>query len=152
MAEALCLHGDECVLEVGAGSGYQAAVLSRLAREVIAIEAQRMLATTARERLTRLGFANVLIEEGDGSVGWPAKAPYPAILVTAGAPAIPYPLLDQLAEGGRLVVPVGPADRQELLRITKNEGRIKQESLCACRFVPLIGLHGWPSGPDRTDS
>jgi protein-L-isoaspartate(D-aspartate) O-methyltransferase len=144
MAEALSLEGPERLLEVGAGSGYQAAVLSRLAREVIAVETQPALADAARERLARLGFANVRVEQGDGSLGWPADAPYDAILVAAGAPAIPQPLVDQLAEGGRLVIPVGPADHQELVRITKKEGKIFREALFACRFVPLIGSHGWP--------
>src|SRR5271165_4968014 len=145
MTEALSLDGHQRVLEVGAGSGYQAAVLSKLARDVIAVETQPALAATARERLARLGFANIRVEEGDGSLGWPSGAPYDAILVAAGAPAIPQPLVDQLAEGGRLVIPVGPADHQELLRVTKKEGKITQESLFACRFVPLVGLYGWPS-------
>lgn len=149
MAEALLLEGHERVLEVGAGSGYQAAILSRLAREIIAVEAQPALAAAARERLTRLGFANIRVEQGDGSLGWPAGAPYQAILVAAGAPAVPQPLVDQLEEGGRLVIPVGPADHQELLRITKRDGKIARESMFDCRFVPLIGLHGWPSGSTR---
>ena len=144
MAEAVSLNGRERVLEVGAGCGYQAAVLSRLAREVIAVESQPVLAASARERLGRLGYANVRVEEGDGSAGWPAAAPYDAILVTAAAPAVPQPLIDQLSEGGRLVIPVGPAERQELLRIVKREGRITEQSLYACRFVPLVGRYGWP--------
>jgi protein-L-isoaspartate(D-aspartate) O-methyltransferase len=146
MAEALSLEGSERVLEVGAGCGYEAAVLSQLCREVIAVETQPVLAAAARQRLLRLGFTNVRIEEGDGSLGWPADAPYPAILVTAGARAIPQPLIDRLAEGGRLVIPVGPADHQELLRVTKSAGRTTQESLYACRFVPLIGMYGWQAG------
>jgi protein-L-isoaspartate(D-aspartate) O-methyltransferase len=143
MAEALLLDGHERVLEVGAGCGYQAAVLSRLAREVIAVEAQPVLAASARERLARLGYANVRVEEGDGSAGWPETAPYDAILVTAAAPAVPQPLVDQLCEGGRLVIPVGTAERQELLRIVKREGRTTEKSLYACRFVPLLGRYGW---------
>jgi len=145
MAEALLLSGIEKVLEVGGGSGYQAAVLSLLSREVIAVESQSVLADAALERVTRLGFQNVRIETGDGSLGWSADAPYDAILVTAGAPAIPSPLVEQLAEGGRLVIPVGPAEQQELVRIVKREGILKQESLLACRFVPLVGRYGWPS-------
>ncbi len=145
MAEALLLDGQGRVLEVGAGCGYQAAVLSKLAQEVIAVETQPALAVAARERLLRLGFTSVRIEHGDGSLGWPAGAPYQAILVAAGAPSIPPPLIDQLSEGGRLVIPVGPTDHQELLRVTKREGNIIQESLFPCRFVPLIGLHGWRS-------
>jgi protein-L-isoaspartate(D-aspartate) O-methyltransferase len=145
MADALLLEGNEKVLEVGAGSGYQAAVLSLLAREVIAVESQPILADAARERLARLSYGNIRIETGDGSQGWPPDAPYDAILVTAGAPSIPPPLLEQLAEGGRLVIPVGPAKQQELLRIVRREGRITRESLFACRFVPLLGRFGWPS-------
>lgn len=143
MAEALLLKGPERVLEIGAGSGYQAAVLSRLTREVIAIEAQPALVPRARERLARLGYANVRVEEADGSMGWSQDAPYDAILVTAAAPSVPPPLVEQLADGGRLVLPVGGAENQELIRITKSEGRTSQESLYACRFVPLIGRYGW---------
>jgi len=145
MADALLLEGSEKVLEIGAGSGYQAAVLSMLARVVIAIESQPGLADAAGIRLAGLGFNNVRIETGDGSQGWPPDAPYDAILVTAGAPNVPPPLLEQLAEGGRLVIPVGPAKQQELLRIIKREGRTTRESLFACRFVPLLGRFGWPS-------
>jgi protein-L-isoaspartate(D-aspartate) O-methyltransferase len=143
MAEALSLEGSEKVLEVGAGSGYQAAVLSLLAREVIAVESQSLLAATARERLARLGYSNVRIMEGDGSLGWPADAPYDAILVTAAAPAVPPPLVEQLAEGGRIVIPVGSAKDQDLLRVTKIGGKVSQQSLFACRFVPLLGRYGW---------
>ncbi|HEX5424822.1 MAG TPA: protein-L-isoaspartate(D-aspartate) O-methyltransferase [Candidatus Acidoferrales bacterium] len=143
MAEALLLKGAERVLEIGGGSGYQAAVLSRLAREVIAVEAQTVLASSARERLARLGYENVRVEEADGSMGWPLGAPYDAILVTAAAPSVPPPLVDQLADGGRLVLPVGTAENQELIRIAKSEGRTSQETLFACRFVPLVGRYGW---------
>ncbi|MGD0403547.1 MAG: protein-L-isoaspartate(D-aspartate) O-methyltransferase [Candidatus Acidiferrales bacterium] len=151
MSEALALEGSERVLEVGAGSGYQAAVLSRLAREVIAVESQPALAAAARERLSRLGYSNVRVEEGDGSMGWPAvnssdgppAAQYEAILVSAAAPAVPPPLVEQLAEGGRLLIPVGSSERQELLRIVKRKGRTTQQSLYACRFVPLLGRYGW---------
>lgn len=143
MAEALLLKGLERALEIGAGSGYQAAVLSRLASEVIAVEAQTVLASSARERLARLGYENVRVEEADGSMGWPLGAPYDAILVAAAAPSVPPPLVEQLAEGGRLVLPVGSVENQELIRITKTEGRTSQESLYACRFVPLVGRYGW---------
>jgi protein-L-isoaspartate(D-aspartate) O-methyltransferase len=145
MADALLLEGREKVLEIGAGSGYQAAVLSLLAREVIAIESQPVLADAALERLARLGYANIRVETGDGSLGWPPDAPYDAILVTAGAPSVPPPLIEQLAKGGRLVIPVGRAREQNLIRLVKHDGRTKQESLCACRFVPLLGRFGWPS-------
>jgi protein-L-isoaspartate(D-aspartate) O-methyltransferase len=145
MTNALWLTGTERVLEIGGGCGYQAAVLSLLAGEVIVVELQPALACAARERLARLGYANVRVEEGDGSLGWAAGAPYDAILVSAAAPAIPPPLIEQLAEGGRLVVPVGGSDRQDLVRIVKRAGGLAQESLCACRFVPLLGRHGWPA-------
>jgi len=149
MTNALLLTGAERVLEIGGGCGYQAAVLSLLAREVIVVELQPELARAAGERLARLGYANVRVEEGDGSLGWLGGAPYDAILVSAGAPAIPPPLVEQLGEGGRLVIPVGSSDRQDLLRIVKRAGGLAQESLCACRFVPLVGRHGWPGGvPD----
>jgi protein-L-isoaspartate(D-aspartate) O-methyltransferase len=143
MAEALDLGGEERVLEIGAGSGYQAAVLSLLAREVIAVEAQPSLANSARERVARLGYTNVRVEQGDGSLGWPSTAPYDAILVTAAAPSVPPPLVEQLGRGGRLVVPVGVSEHQELLRITKRDGETSQEALYACRFVPLVGRYGW---------
>ncbi len=142
--EALSLEGRERVLEVGAGTGYQAAVLSLLAREVIALEAIPALASSARERLARLGYANVRVEEGDGSQGFAAGAPFDAILVAAAAPAVPQPLVDQLVEGGRLVIPVGIADHQRLLRIVKERGRTIEQELFACRFVPLVGRYGWP--------
>jgi protein-L-isoaspartate(D-aspartate) O-methyltransferase len=141
--EALSLEGHERVLEVGAGTGYLAAVLSLLAREVIALEEIPELAASARERLAQLGYANVRVEEADGSQGFAGAAPFDAILVSAAAPAVPQPLADQLAEGGRLVIPVGTADHQELLRIVKAAGRTTQQSLFACRFVPLVGRFGW---------
>jgi protein-L-isoaspartate(D-aspartate) O-methyltransferase len=142
-AEALTLEGHERVLEVGAGTGYQAAVLSLLAREVIAIETIPALAESARERLARLGYSNVRVEQGDGSQGLAGDAPFDAILVSAAAPAVPQPLVDQLADGGRLVIPVGQTDQQELLRIVKEGNRWTQQKLFACRFVPLVGRFGW---------
>jgi len=150
MADALALEADERVLEIGAGSGYQAAVISQLALEVIAVEAQPHLAASARERLKRLGYTNIRIELGDGSMGWHAEAPYDAILVTAAAPSVPPPLLEQLAEGGRLVIPVGAEDQQELLRIAKHRGGLTQKSLYACRFVPLLGRYGWGQSSGAT--
>jgi protein-L-isoaspartate(D-aspartate) O-methyltransferase len=146
MTDALLLSGTERVLEIGGGSGYQAAILSLLAQDVIVVELQPELARASRERLTRLGYSNVRVEEGDGSLGWPAGAPYDAILVSAAAPAIPPPLIEQLADGGRLVIPVGSSERQDLLRIVKRQSGLTQESLCACRFVPLLGRYGWPAG------
>jgi protein-L-isoaspartate(D-aspartate) O-methyltransferase len=151
MADALSLEGHERVLEVGCGSGYQAAVLSLLAREVIAVETQPVLAASGGERLARLGYANVAVGEGDGSEGWPASAPYDAILVTAAAPEVPQPLIDQLAEGGRLVIPVGGSQHQELLRIVKREGQTTERSLYSCRFVPLLGRYGWRQDTQDAD-
>ncbi len=141
--DALALEGHERVLEVGAGTGYLAAVLSLLAREVIALEAIPALAGSARERLARLAYANVRVELGDGSQGFAEAAPFEAILVSAAAPAVPQPLIDQLADGGRLVIPVGAADHQQLVRIMKSEGRTTEQELFACRFVPLVGRYGW---------
>lgn len=143
MTEALHLEGSERVLEIGAGSGYQAAVLSLLAREVIAVESQPVLAARARNLLTRLGYMNACIEEGDGTLGWPARAPYDAILVAAAAPHVPPALLDQLAQGGRLVIPVGEMNNQELLCIERANGNLLRRSLGGCRFVPLVGRCGW---------
>jgi len=143
MAEAMELTGNERVLEVGTGCGYQAAVLALLARDVYTIEFQPALADVARERLARLGYANMHVKVGDGTLGWPEAAPYDAILVTAGAPSIPPPLLEQLAEGGRLVIPLGTPELQELRRVRKHDGRVTQEVLYDCRFVPLLGRYGW---------
>ncbi len=143
MAEALRLSGGERVLEIGAGSGYQAAVLSLVAREVHAVEMHPELALSCGERLTRLGYGNVHVHVGDGSLGWPAEAPFDAILVTAAAPDIPPPLEAQLAEGGRLVLPVGSPDEQRLLLVEKRGNSISSRPLFHCRFVPLVGKHGW---------
>jgi protein-L-isoaspartate(D-aspartate) O-methyltransferase len=150
MTQALSLTGSERVLEIGGGSGYQAALLSILSREVIAIEFLPQLATAARDRLVRLGFLNVRVEQGDGSLGWPADGPFDAILVAAAAPEIPPPLVEQLAEGGRLLIPVGSAEEQNLLRVVKRGNQITREILFACRFVPLRGRHGWPIEPQGT--
>lgn len=153
MAEALSLQGHERVLEIGGGSGYQAAVLSRLAREVITIEFLPQLAVAARERLASLGFSNVQVEHGDGSLGWPVGAPYDAVLVSAAAPQIPSPLVDQLADGACLLLPMGTITEQNLIRVFKRGEFITQETLFACRFVPLRGRYGWPdSSPETTHS
>ena len=137
-------RGDK-VLEVGAGSGYAAAVMSRIAGEVVGIERQRDLVEVARERLQRFGYHNVRIVEGDGTRGCPEEAPFEAILAAASGSHVPQPLLDQLAPGGRLVMPVGGAhDVQNLVKVTKRaDGRLQQSDLGAVRFVPLIGEEGW---------
>jgi protein-L-isoaspartate(D-aspartate) O-methyltransferase len=148
MAEALELTGCERVLEIGAGSGYQAAVLSLLARQVITVENRTPLALAAQERLAALGYANVHVHNGDGSAGLPDAAPYDAILVTAGAPEIPRLLADQVQEGGRLVIPVGDQDNQNLVQARKENSELKIRILFGCRFVPLVGRFGW-SRSDR---
>ena len=131
------------MLEVGTGSGYQAAVLSRLAAHVYTIEYFPDLAERARALLQRLGYTNVQVITGDGSLGLPAYAPYHGILVAAAAPHVPPPLLTQLAEGGRLVVPVGSVTSQELFMITRHGDNYAQERSVPCRFVPLLGQEGW---------
>ena len=142
--DALRLRGDERVLEIGTGCGYAAAVLSRLVAEVFTVERRESLAIGARERLARLGFHNVKVHHGDGTLGWPEHAPYAAIAVAAGGPEVPKALLSQLAPGGRLVIPVGPEDKQVLTRVTR-EGptKYREESLTDVRFVLLIGEQGW---------
>jgi protein-L-isoaspartate(D-aspartate) O-methyltransferase len=139
MVEALQVRKGDRVLEVGAGSGYAAAILSRLASEVYAIERHPSLAREARERIEQLGYENVKLRAGDGTLGWPEAAPFDAILVSAGGPDVPPALLDQLAPGGRMVIPVGTSREQELVRITKSaDGRLRTESLGPVVFVPLI--------------
>lgn len=145
MTEALEIRPEDKVLEIGAGSGYSAAILSRIAGEVYAVERHASLAREAEERLARLGYANVHVLHGDGTLGWPEHAPYDAIVVAAGGPAVPPALLDQLAEGGRLVIPIGPDQRnQDLVRVRRRaEGGTVRELLGPVRFVPLIGAQGW---------
>ena len=145
MSAALALSGSEKVLEIGTGSAYQAAVLARLAARVISIERVPALASRARRALDRLGVTNVVVQLGDGTRGWPAAAPYDAIVVTAGGPEIPAPLLAQLAPGGRLVGPFGPRDAQQLTRVRRaaNGVMLPPERLGAARFVDLVGEHGW---------
>lgn len=145
MTEALELGAEDRVLEVGTGSGYAAAVLSRIVKNVHTVERLGGLARTARQRLELLGYGNIVVHEGDGTLGWPEHAPYDAIVVTAGAPEIPKPLLEQLEIGGRLVIPVGRSyDVQELVRVRRvSEHDYRSEDLCGVRFVPLIGAAGW---------
>jgi protein-L-isoaspartate(D-aspartate) O-methyltransferase len=143
MVASLGLIGLENVLEIGTGCGYQAAVASLLTREVRTVEILPDLAQSAAERLQRLGYAKVQVHCGDGTLGWPEASPYDAILIAAAAPAVPEPLLQQLAEGGRLVVPVGGEDKQELQLVTKHEGKFLVKHGGPCRFVPLTGQHGW---------
>lgn len=144
MTELLELTGRERVLEIGSGSGYQSAVLGLLARKVFAIERIDTIAAAAKERLMGLGYRNISYRVGDGTLGWPIYAPFDAILVAAGGPDIPHPLVDQLAEGGRMVIPIGEEQRsQTLVRITKKGKGYTSENCGPCAFVPLIGEHGW---------
>lgn len=143
MTEALELTGDEKVLEVGTGSGYQAAILAELCRQVITVERLPALAETAKHVLDNLGYTNVEIHLAEETLGWMSGAPYNAILVTAGAPNVPNDLLTQLAIGGRMVIPVGSRYIQELCKITKRKGKNLVRNLGGCRFVSLIGKDAW---------
>jgi protein-L-isoaspartate(D-aspartate) O-methyltransferase len=145
MTQALLLQGEEKVLEIGTGSGYQTAVLAELARQVVSVERIPPLAEHARETLHELGYTNVEVHAGGDGLGWPEGAPYDAIIVTAAAPEIPRDLLDQLAPGGRLVIPVGGRDLQELVRIVKTPEGALRHNLGPCRFVPLLGRGAWPA-------
>jgi len=143
MTELLELEGEENVLEVGTGSGYQAALLAFLARQVHTIERHEELAENAEKVLQGLGLNNVLVHVGDGSLGLPKYAPYQAIMITAAAPRVPQPLFDQLVEGGHLVLPEGGAGGQMLNRWRKQDGEYEQEHIAPVAFVPLRGQHGW---------
>jgi protein-L-isoaspartate(D-aspartate) O-methyltransferase len=143
MIEAVELKGTEKVLEVGAGTGYAAAILSRLAGMVYTVESRPNLATAAHGRLMRLGYANVAVHTGDGSAGLAEAAPFDAIIVAAAAPLVPQPLVEQLAEGGRMVIPVGDEQAQELVLMRKSNGEIHSRTLYQCAFVPLIGRYGF---------
>jgi len=143
MTAALRLQPSDRVLEIGTGCGYQAAVLSCLAKEVFTIERRAELASSASAGLARLGYANAHVHCGDGTLGLSELAPFDAILVAAAAPAVPKPLLAQLAEGGRMILPVGDAEHQELQLIEKHGDAFPTKMLEGCRFVPLVGYHGW---------
>jgi protein-L-isoaspartate(D-aspartate) O-methyltransferase len=144
MTEMLEPSGGDRVLEVGTGSGYAAAILSRIVGEVYTVERHRQLAEVAVARFRRLGCTNIRVRQGDGTLGWPEHAPYDAILVTAAAPKVPQPLKEQLAVGGRLLVPTGSSRTQQLVRIRRTTGNdYEQENLLGVRFVPLVGAAGW---------
>lgn len=143
MTQALVLSGKEKVLELGTGSGYQAAILAELARQVITVERMPKLARKARQTLKSLGYTNVEVNIATKELGWPEEAPYDAIVVTAAAPRIPQGLLDQLAIGGRLVIPVGSRWEQDLLQVIRQKEEMTVKNLTHCRFVPLIGEDAW---------
>ncbi len=143
MTEALHLKGAEKVLEIGTGCGYQTAVLSFLVKQVYTIERLKSLGLKARSHLKKLNIRNVVLRIGDGTHGWPETMPFDAIISAAGGPDIPQPLVDQLAEGGRLIVPVGTQDQQRLLRVTKAGEKLETDDLGPCRFVKLVGDFGW---------
>lgn len=147
MVSALEIRQGNKILEIGAGSGYQAAVLAEIASEVISIERIDSLINSARARLDSLGYTNVRIESAGDSLGRSDDAPYDGIIVAAAAPKLPHELLDQLTVGGRLVIPVGDLHSQELMKVTKSAGSFGIKTLGACRFVPLIGKGAWP--PDN---
>ena len=143
MTECLRLSGTEKVLEIGTGSGYQTAILAELAKEVYSVERFETLAERAGHTLKKLGYTNCRIKTGDGTLGWEEFAPFDAIIVTAAAPEIPASLFDQLAEGGRLVIPVGDSFSQVLRVVEKRNARACQVDVCGCVFVPLLGKEGW---------
>jgi len=143
MSQALELTGSEKVLEIGTGSGYQAAILAELSYKVFTIERVRPLMENARALLNELGYTNILFKAFDGTLGWKDNGPFDAIIITAGSPKIPQPLLDQLVDGGRMVVPVGDKYSQDLIKVTKQGDSYVEKNLGGCRFVDLIGVHGW---------
>lgn len=143
MTQALDLTGKEKTLEIGTGSGYQTAILSQLSAEVYTVERIQPLLDKARRVLEDLGYTNIYYKASDGTLGWEENAPYDAIIVTAGAPKVPEPLLEQLSEEGRVVIPVGDRYTQELIKVTKKTGAFTRKGLGGCRFVDLVGTHGW---------
>ena len=146
MTQSLELKGGERVLEIGTGSGYQAAVLAEVARELFTIERIPVLAERARKVLLELGYTNISFRTGDGSRGWPEEAPFDGIIVTAGAPEVPRSLKFQLREGGRLVIPTGPRYTQTLYKLTRRGDHFVEEDITGCVFVPLVGDFGWEEG------
>ena len=143
MTEALALKGEERVLEIGTGSGYQTAIIAELARQVFTIERLNNLSRKAQKILEGLSYMNIVFKMFDGTYGWPDQAPFDAILITASAQEIPESLIKQLGDGGRLVAPIGEADKQKLVLLTKNKERVSRKDLGDCKFVPLIGKYGW---------
>jgi len=143
MTEALELKGSENTLEIGTGSGYQTAILAELSSRVYTVERIKSLLINARKLLAKLGYDNILFKAFDGTLGWKEYAPFDAIMVTAGSPNVPEPLKEQMADNGRMIIPVGDRYTQELIKITRKGEDFEQEGLGGCRFVNLIGVHGW---------
>lgn len=143
MTSALELKGNDTVLEIGTGSGYQAAILAELAGRVVTVERIPDIARKAKERLSKLGYDNIEVKAAESKLGWENSAPYDAILVAAASPAIPEVLVGQLKEGGRLVIPVGDRHRQDLLKVIKSGGELEMHNLGGCKFVALIGKNAW---------
>ncbi|MFH1124170.1 MAG: protein-L-isoaspartate(D-aspartate) O-methyltransferase [Pseudomonadota bacterium] len=143
MTQSLALTGKEKTLEIGTGSGYQTAILAELSTMVYTVERKKPLLDKSKELLGQLGYTNIRFKVFDGTLGWEEFVPYDAIMVTAGAPKIPQPLLDQLADGGRMVIPIGNKNSQELIKVTRIKNHYREENLGGCRFVDLIGVHGW---------
>jgi len=141
--ESLSVRPEDRALEIGTGSGYQTALLARMCRTICTVERIPELADAARERLRGMGFNNVQFRTADGTLGWPEEAPFDVIVVSAAAPRMPQPLLDQLAEGGRAVAPIGEARRQELVLVERQGGAYRRTAICGCVFVKLVGREGW---------
>ena len=146
MTQALEIGRNDRVLEIGTGSGYQAAILAQIVYRVYTIERRRSLYIQTRSLFDKLNYHNIVTKYADGTKGWQEESPFDAIVVTAGAPEVPQVLINQLAEGGRLVVPVGNQHTQELIKICRTKGKIQQTNLGGCRFVKLVGEHGWKEG------
>jgi protein-L-isoaspartate(D-aspartate) O-methyltransferase len=142
MTEYLGLKGDEKVLEIGTGSGYQTAILAGLAKEVYSIERFESLAKKAEDSFRAAGYTNIKIKIGDGSLGWPEEAPFERIIITAATPRVPLPLVDQLKENGKLILPLGESFSQELTLIEKKNNKLEATDICGCVFVPLVGKYG----------
>lgn len=147
MTDCLRLRGHERVLEIGAGTGYQTAILAEMALDIFSVERLPELMQAVAKRLEGLGYLNVHLSVGNGTLGWTEHAPYDAVLVSAAAPKIPEPLIAQLAEGGRMVLPIGAPQAQMLTLVEKHRGVLHQQEIASCAFVPLIGQHGWPGDP-----
>lgn len=149
MTELLELKGNEKVLEIGSGSGYQAAILAELSKEVYTVERIAVLAEKAKNKLNSMGYTNIHIRVSNGTLGWPEEAPFDRIILTAGTPKVPEPLINQLSDEGILIAPVGDRFSQQLLKIKKSKGKFSEQYHTPCVFVPLIGKYGWQEDKDN---